>query len=532
MRRRVLASALTGLALVTQLTGVASARPGVRDDRRPQTGTPAGIGWSACGAAARRAECAGLKVPVDWAHPGGQTLSLAIGRLKARDPAKRLGVLVVHPNGPGASGLDAYIHGRTIPDGSPLRRYFDVVSMDPRGVGRSSPVLCSADLVERSPQTYPATEAEYRGWLAYNARLSTNCRERTGDLFDHVDTTSAARDVDAIRAALGEREISFYASSYGTQVGQQYAELFPGHVRAMALESIMDHSIISPYDYLKTMTEDFESSLRAFSAWCHDTATCALHGRDATALWDHLYRRAKAGTLADPQTGVPMSDEELRVEVLQNMYLPSVGWFRLASRLDSLVDGRVSRRATDPPPEPGTVNYAYPAIWCSDWKWNVRSFAQLDGYRRRLKALAPHTELSPFWSDVVNCLNWRGRVSNPQHRLRITGTPPILLVKARHDVATPAVWTYAAARQMPSSVILEYDGIGHGQSDNSACARAHIAAYLINRTIPPPGTRCAPEYSTRPPTRPMSVPDPPPTPLRNTHDTHGENPPITPLFGR
>ncbi|WP_165977759.1 alpha/beta fold hydrolase [Nonomuraea diastatica] len=131
-----------------------------------------------------------------------------------------------------------------------MRKYFDLVSLDLRGVGRSTPVRCSADVVDQSPLTYPENEAEYQAWLAYNARLSKDCREHTGAAIDHVHTTNAARDIDTIRAVLGERQISFFALSYGTQVGHQYAELFPGRLRAMAIDSNMDHSITSVFRYL------------------------------------------------------------------------------------------------------------------------------------------------------------------------------------------------------------------------------------------------------------------------------------------
>ncbi|MER6948730.1 alpha/beta fold hydrolase [Nonomuraea sp. NPDC000554] len=504
MKLRLFAAAVAGCALVTQLAGTASAQSGVSSERRLEA-EPAAITWSECGTT-YKGECATIKVPLDYADPGGPTIDLAIGRLKALDPAKRQGVLFVHPGGPGGSGLNSYIMGRGIPDDSPLRQNFDIVSVDPRGVGRSTPILCSEDLVNQTPATYPASEAEYRDLLAFNAKLSQNCRELTGPLFDHVDTTTVARDVDSIRAALGEGQISFFAISYGTQVGQQYAELFPKRVRAMAIDSNMDHSITSAYEYLKTTTDDLEGSFLAFSTWCRDTPACALHDQDVTAVWDELFRKAKAGTLTDPETGDPIPAEALRSEVFNSMYNPGAAWFPVASLLKALADAQPARKLADTTADE-PVNHAYPAIWCSDWKWNVKSFAELDAYQRRLKRLAPHTELSPFWSDVTTCLNWQGKVSNPQHRLRISGTPPTLLIKAANDVATPKAWNYAAARQIPRSVVLEYDGVGHGQFRNSTCARGHIENYLINRALPAPRTHCPAQFPTEPPTTVRSTPD-------------------------
>jgi pimeloyl-ACP methyl ester carboxylesterase len=226
-----------------------------------------------------------------------------------------------------------------------------------------------------------------------------------------------------------------------------------------------------------------------------------------------------------------MVDEEVRLEVFQPMYRPWTGFFPLAERLKSLADGQPAEKAaTTPPPSTDSkttaatsastskaetaaaaegVNYAYPAIWCSDWKWNVKSFAELDAYKRHLKRVAPHTELSPFWSDVLTCLNWQGKTSNPQHRLKIAGNPPVLVIKARDDVATPAAWNYAAARQIPRSVVLEYDGVGHGQFRNSTCTRNYIEKYLIDRTTPAAGTHCPAQFPTEPTVNTLSTQDSP-----------------------
>ncbi|WP_371783523.1 alpha/beta fold hydrolase [Streptosporangium subroseum] len=493
MKRRLFTVVLTALALTSSLSQPVLAEPTVERAVASEGRSSAPIQWAECGT--YKGECATLKVPIDWKKPSGPTLDLAIGRLKALDPAKRIGVLVVHPGGPGGSGISPFILNGAIPESDPIRQYFDLVSLDPRGVGRSTQAVCSEDLVNRTPTTYPADEAEYRALLQFNADLSKDCREQTGPLFDHVDTTSAARDIDAIRVALGERKISFFAISYGTQVGQQYAELFPGNLRAMAIDSNMDHSITSAWQYLKTTTEDFEGSFLEFAKWCGETEACGLHGRNVIEVWDGLHAKATAGDLTYSD-GTPISAEELRLGLFEYMYDPSA-WFDAAGWLKDLADGSSSARAAITKAE--VVGNPYPAIWCSDWTWDVRSFSQLDQYRRQLEKVAPHTKLSPFWSDVTSCLNWQGPVSNPQHRLKISGNPPVLVATARYDVGTPAAWNHAAAQQIPRSVVLEYEGVGHGQFRNSVCAHDKIAKYLIELKTPPRGTRCAPEYLTQPP---------------------------------
>jgi pimeloyl-ACP methyl ester carboxylesterase len=412
---------------------------------------------------------------------------------------------MINPGGPGISGIDIFTIGRGIPDTSPLRQYFDLVTWDPRGVRRSFPIRCSADVVAQRPATFPANESEFEALTAFNSRLANDCREQTGRLFNHVDTISTVRDLDAIRSALGEQKISYFGTSYGTLIGQQYAELFPHRIRALALDSNMDHSITSAYDYLRTTTDDLEGSFLQFAAWCDRTQSCALHGQDVVALWDALYAKATAGTLIDPDTGAPMSVEGLRSELLGAMFTPA-RWFNLAAHLQRLQNGGPGLRAGAAAVN-AVVEYNYPAILCSDWHWDVSSFDELDTYRQRLETLFPHTRLSPFWSDVDSCLGWPGPVNNPQHRLKIDDDiPPTLMVKASEDVSTPKAWNYAAAEQIPGSRLLEYDGVGHGQYNRSTCARAYIENYLITLNLPPAGTHCPAEFPTQP-LAPLAAPD-------------------------
>jgi hypothetical protein len=257
----------------------------------------------------------------------------------------------------------------------------------------------------------------------------------------------------------------------------------------------MDHSITSAFDYLKTTTEDLEGSFRTFVSWCKVTAACRLHDQDLTALWDDLHAKASAGTLVDPATGKPIGAEALRTEMFADMYDPR-NWFSLADRLAALAGAASAKAAVAAAEE--TVTNSYPAIWCSDWSWKVSGFAELDGYRRALERVAPHTKLSPFWSDVTSCLGWPARASNPQHRLDVHGAPTILVIKARFDVATPHAWNYAVAQQIEDSVLLQYDGVGHGQFRNSVCARGYIESYLIDSRTPAQGTHCAAELPTQP----------------------------------
>ncbi|GAA4834749.1 alpha/beta hydrolase [Saccharopolyspora rosea] len=461
--------------------------------------TPGTLSWQPCG----QGECSSVEVPVDWSHPDGAKMDIAIGRLPATDPQHRIGVLFVPPGGPGASGIDTYVLGGD--KIARLRRNFDIVSWDQRGVKRSGEVRCSEDLLDRAPKDFPATEQQYRALLDYNARLGADCRAHTGPVFDFVDTTSAVRDLDAIRGALGEDELSFYGASYGTQVEQQYAELFPHRVRAMVADSNMDHGMTSGGRYIETTSADLEGSFSEFADWCERTANCPLHGRDVRAVWDGLHARAEAGRLTDPATGRPLTAEALRSEALEAMYRPEERWYPFAERLKALQAGTPAASAQA---APALAQNSYQAIWCEDWNWQVRDFAELRSWRDRAAEVAPHTRLSPFFSDVTACLGWPAEVRNPQHRLSISGTPPILVVTGKYDVATPNAWNRAVAEQIPHSVLLEHDGIGHGQYYRNDCVTGRVEDYLTTLRTPPPNTHCPAAWPAEPPPAAKSAPPP------------------------
>jgi pimeloyl-ACP methyl ester carboxylesterase len=181
------------------------------------SGGVAGIGWVPCPQDAV-AECGTVSVPVDWAAPDGPRIDLALVRLPATGPGQRIGALLDVPGGPGDSGVDRVLanRGRFI---ASLNRRFDIVGYDARGVGRSRPVLCSARLLAAEPAPVLTSQADFEARLAYNGRLRADCRARTGPLFDHADTGSGVRDLDAIRAALGEKTLTFRGRSYGTLLG-------------------------------------------------------------------------------------------------------------------------------------------------------------------------------------------------------------------------------------------------------------------------------------------------------------------------
>jgi pimeloyl-ACP methyl ester carboxylesterase len=462
---------------------------------------PAGsIAWGPCDPAEEAPErvlCGTLDVPVDWRKPRGPKITLALAKLPAADPAQRIGSLLINPGGPGGSGVSfAFAAGEAF---SPaIVNRFDIIGFDPRGQARSQAIQCdSDDIAAQQEVSFPSSAAEYAQLRAANRELFAGCKELSGPLFKYVDTASVARDMDAIRAGLGESRISYYGVSYGTMIGQQYAELFPGRIRAMALDSNMDHSQnIVGYQAYESLA--MEGSFVQFAEWCERTEACVLNDENVLAYWDELYAQAEAGELVFE--GEPVAPETLISAIFGYLYDP-IGWFDLASLLAAL-GGDAPAPTSDLRVRRGEpVEYGYLPVMCSDYYFELGSYKALAALQRVQNRLAPHTKYNPLaWSDLTSCQNWPYKVANPPHRLKASGKlPPILLANSRWDVATPYEWGRSLAKQLPSATFLTYDGVGHGTYWLSPCAQAAIDTYLVERRTPAKGTHCPAVFPDTPP---------------------------------
>ncbi|MCK2215668.1 alpha/beta hydrolase [Actinomadura sp. ATCC 31491] len=448
-----------------------------------------GITWAPC-EEEPSAECGTLTVPIDWSRPDGPTIDLALARRKATDPAARIGSLVINPGGPGGSGVEA-VYGAPGSYTEELQKHFDIVGFDPRGVGRSHPVICSASVYNQMPHTVMSSQADFAAWDAFTKKLHADCRERTGPLYDHVDSRNVARDMDALRAALGEEKLSFYGISYGTLIGQMYAELFPGRIRALALDSNMDHSL-GVAGFLATEAVAVEDAFDQFVGWCEADESCVLHGRDVRKMWKDLLAKARRGELVYPSTGTRMTE----LQVIYNAALGTEGpdWRTLSEVIDWLSGG--PEPSWVPPlsgrgPVEGDVAWLPTRILCQDYNLRVRDYDEYAALMKVSNVLAPDTRYHPYpIDDLPICLN--STPTNPPHQLRYTGDAPILLGNSLHDPATPYVWSANATRQLgPKAVLLTYEGWGHRIYGKDKCQTDIIDQYLIALTVPPRGTRCA-----------------------------------------
>ncbi len=496
IRLAVLGTAVTSVALAVVGIAPATAAPGPDNhvtDNHVTTGgfRPAAIDWQPCPEKPTDTtiRCATIQVPIDWADPTGPTFGLAIDRQAAADPAHDDGPLLINPGGPGASGVDFALDAAGFFNPQILQ-HFDIIGFDPRGTNRSDPVQCSTSLLMQRPSPVPTNAADYAAMLAYNRKLDADCAANTGAIFDHVDTASVDRDMDAIRAALGAPKISYYGVSYGTLIGQEYAELFPDRIRAMVIDSNMDHQL-STTPFLVAESASDEDSFDQFEAWCDRDSTCVLHGQDVRAIWNELQRRADAGTLTVPGTTSKVSWLDLTSAAINLLYGPQ--WSPLATELDELYTGKTTTVNLPAPAASGALQ-PYPVpVFCEDWSLPVSGFAQFQREFALSEAVAPQLRVSSVaWPVFALCLGWPGPVNDPQARLDVHADVPLLELNSVHDPATPYAWAVDDAAALGSAArLVTYLGWGHGAYPHTSCTQGTVDDYLIDLTLPEPGATCA-----------------------------------------
>jgi pimeloyl-ACP methyl ester carboxylesterase len=431
--------------------------------------------------------CTTVPVPFDWSRPGGEVLDLAVARRPAADQAAKAGTLVYLPAGPGSSGVDAVTNDQIFDLLFPpaLAARFDIVSFDPRGVRRSAPVVCDSALVDRLDRPAPANQAEFTGLLAAQAELGTDCRRRTGPVFDHLDSTNAARDLDALRAALGERTMNLYALSYGTVIGQMYAERFPHRIRTMVLDGVFDHSVDSDR-FAVTGALAAQESFDQFVAWCEAEPGCVLHGADVRAVVADLFTMAEQGALPDPDdlTGT-VEPTELTSRIVSPLTRPDLAG--VAREIARLADPTATRTARTPPATTPLPIY----IQCADNTNRTRSYADAEALRGAMRAVAPDVRQSAFRIADL-CVNPPRPATNPQRPLDVRGPLPVMVLSSRYDPSTPYQGARRVAAQLPGSVLVTYDGLGHGAATRGTCTMDLVRRYLVERDLPAPGTHCPP----------------------------------------
>ena len=464
-------------------------------------GAPA-LNWTACPFpdSPETLQCASIEVPVDYSRPDGPTATVTVNRLRATGSPSahhRIRSLFFDPGGPGGSGTEA-VYAEAVGEGyfsAATRGNFDLIGFDPRGVGLSSPVRCDPEPLNRKVSLFPENEAEFRSLVERNRELGESCRELTGPLLDHVDTVSAARDMEAVRAALGEGRLNYLGLSYGSQLGATYAELFPDRIRTMALDGALDHSQ-PPASLFADEAGAYEDSFGRFADWCAETASCALHGSDVRGFFTGLLVGADREPIPAPgchgDCRASVTGEDIRLAV-QGFVLFPRNRELLATALKNAADGDASMFSPmlAAGPSDAMVNGSAIAIECLDWPSPVRTFGDLKRLQRIGEAVAPTLGgASQSWTILAGCAGWPSPAVNPPKPIEVGRTPPILITNATHDPSTAYPWAVSMARQIPCAVLVTRDGDGHTSylARGPSRTRDAIDEYLRTGRTPPPGT--------------------------------------------
>ncbi|MFI6382858.1 alpha/beta fold hydrolase [Streptomyces sp. NPDC050658] len=444
------------------------------------------------------ARCADLTVPLDYTDPGGRTLTVAVSRLRATDRAHRVGPLLLNNGGPGGPSLDMPLTvGETM--GKVAGKY-DLIGMDPRFVGRSTPLDCGWD-VGSMIVSAGDDKASYRRTVARQRDLAERCRRTNGDVLPHVSTRNTARDMDVVRAALGAERISYLGYSYGSYLGEVYTKLFPGRTDRMVLDGVID-----PARYKQTLLADAtganERALHAWAAWT--AARDKTYGLgDTTKEVLASVRRTQSAAAEKPLSVGKFSVDE---HVVPLVYFAGLGGDRDDRRAELAAEARTLARAADREPvEPGEVLAGFleamttgagsqqgsvqAAILCGD----VATRRGTDSYWRDIEAARDTAPFAaPLTHDINACEFWDRPAEAPTV---IDNDVPALLVNATGDTRT----TYAGARRMraqwsKSRLITLPGALQHGvYSDyGNACTDRRVNTYLDTGKLPERDLTCRP----------------------------------------
>jgi pimeloyl-ACP methyl ester carboxylesterase len=436
-----------------------------------------------------------LTVPLDYSHPSGRTLHIAV--IRQPSSGAHEGSLIINPGGPGVSGVT--FEAEAASAFSQLTDHYDLVSFDPRGVGHSDPIRCLTPAqLDTFVNTNPVpTNVAQHAELVAQAKLFANaCFARNGSYLEHVGTIDQARDMDVLRAALGDAKLTYYGGSYGTYLGAKYAQLFPTHIRAMVLDGALNPDEPVTEENL-VQAEGFETDLNDFLAACANSGSCPLGSTAAGALAG--LHALEASITASPLTvnGRELGAGEFFEGLASGLYSPE-DWPQLWGALGSVKNGdgsallqfadSLTERNTD-----GTYTNLIEsnmAINCVD-RPAPKSVAGYDHNAEAFAKVAPDFGAAIEYGSLP-CAFWRVPPVESVHPVTAPGAPPILVIGTTRDPATPYVWAQALAKQLSSGVLLTYVGDGHtAYLRHDSCVDSVVKGYIDDLTTPKAGTTCA-----------------------------------------
>ncbi|MER6298583.1 alpha/beta hydrolase [Kitasatospora sp. NPDC001539] len=483
-------------------------------------------------------ECTTFRVPTDYDRPADGDLTLSAARAVAVpggsgagsdpgsglgfDPATgsvtnsvtgsaagsgsspgtgpRLGSLLLNPGGPGGSAIEYLEAVARTYDGSVRARY-DLVGLDPRGVGRSNPVSClSGERMDAftAVDLEPGDQRAVDALVAADKEFAEGCRRQAGPALGHLSTVEAARDMDVLRALLGDERLNFVGKSYGTFLGATYAGLFPSRVGRLVLDGAMDPALDSVAGN-RTQAGGFETAWAAFAEDCAGRAGCPL-GRTVPQIGEQLsalLEAVHAAPLPSTDHGRPLTGSQATTGVIQALYADFL-WPQLRSALADaragdgsgllkLSDAYYGRGADGSYPN---LMFANTAVNCLDLPAPFRTPEDVRRALPDFERASPHFGRDMAWM-ALTCAYWPVRATGAAHTIRAAGAAPIVVIGTTRDPATPYDWARSLAGQLESGRLLTYDGDGHtAYGRHNACVDGAVDHFLLTGEPPEQGKRC------------------------------------------
>ena len=462
------------------------------------------LSWTSCGS---NFQCANAKAPLDWSEPASASIKLALIRHKASD-GHPLGSLLVNPGGPGGSGVDFVKDSLTYAVDSKLENAYDVVGFDPRGVNDSTPVKCYTDPKTLDNYIYaiPKGAMGSTQWIneleTSQKNFGAECAKLTGPLLGNIDTVSAARDLDLLRAVLGDKKLNYLGYSYGTLLGQTYANLYPKNTGKLVLDGVVDPTV-TPFQLSEDQAVGFEGDLRSFVKDCPNLSPkCPFTGSvdHSMASISGLLSKLDASPIRNSD-GRELGSETMSTAIILPLYSPS-NWKYLVDLFNSVSDGDASYafqladqyndRNTD-----GTYadneTEAFTAINCLDYP------SDPDVTTMRAQA-AEMEKAAPVFGRFLSyggtgCYDWPYKPTRTAGALTADGSAPILEIGTTGDPATPYVMAQHVATLLQNGHLITYHGSGHtaynkNTSAADECVNTAVDAFFLKGTVPTSDPQC------------------------------------------
>lgn len=448
--------------------------------------------WTECEDGAVAFDCTYVTAPLDWADPGAGEIELSVVRHQAT--ATPMGSLLTNPGGPGGSGRGFIMDSLDYAVGPDLIENYDVIGFDPRGVGDSTAVSCfdaaGMDAYLYDIPTAPRGTAEWEAELTErNQAFADACEANSDGILPYITTVNSARDMDLIRAVLGDTELNYLGYSYGTFLGATYAELYPDKAGRLVLDGAIDPAV-SGIDVSTTQALGFESALRAYMQDCLDSDSCPFNGTVDEAMADLGALLASVDrTPLKNDDGRMLGADALMTAIIVTLYSQD-NWGVLSQGLDGVLQGDPyiafyladAYNAREDGIYLDNSSEAFRAYNCMDYPVEDDQAAE-DAADAKIAEGAP--TIAPYWSGPDSCAVWPYPPTGTRGEIHAEGAGPILVVGTTNDPATPYEWSVSLAEQLDEGVLITRVGEGHtGYNKGSICVDEAVEAFLLDDVVP------------------------------------------------